>query len=91
MSSSLDLIILIMFAEQITELLIRQFSPASCHFIPLRSKYSRKHPVLEHPQSVFFLQRDTPSSTPIQKTGKIIVQNYLNFATFSKDSLATLK
>jgi hypothetical protein len=27
-----------------------QFSPTSCHFISLRSKYSPKHPVLKHPQ-----------------------------------------
>jgi hypothetical protein len=30
-----------------------QFSPASCHFISLRSKYSPQHPVLKHPQSMF--------------------------------------
>jgi hypothetical protein len=45
----LDLIILIIFEEQalyIMELLIIQFSPASRHFIPLRSKYSPQHPVL---------------------------------------------
>jgi hypothetical protein len=29
------------------EPLIMQFPPPSCHFIPLRSKYSPKHPVLE--------------------------------------------
>jgi hypothetical protein len=28
------------------------FSQASCHFIPLRSKYYSKHPLLKHPQSV---------------------------------------
>jgi hypothetical protein len=27
---------------QVTKLLIMQSSPASCHFFPLRSKYSRK-------------------------------------------------
>jgi hypothetical protein len=26
-----------------------QFSPLSCHFIPLRTKYSPQHPVLKHP------------------------------------------
>jgi hypothetical protein len=26
-----------------------QFFPASCHFIPLRSKYSLQHRVLKHP------------------------------------------
>jgi hypothetical protein len=34
-------------------LLIMQFSPTSCHFIPLRSKYSTQHPVLKHLQFVF--------------------------------------
>jgi hypothetical protein len=33
-----------------------QFSPTSCHFISLRTKYSPQHRVLKHPQSVF-LQR----------------------------------
>jgi hypothetical protein len=28
------------------KLLIMQFSPTSCHFISLRSKYSLQHPVL---------------------------------------------
>jgi hypothetical protein len=28
-----------------------QFSPTSCHFIPLWSKYSTQCPVLKHPQS----------------------------------------
>jgi hypothetical protein len=32
------------------KLLIMQFSPTSCHFIPLRSKYCPQHPVLKHPQ-----------------------------------------
>jgi hypothetical protein len=27
------------------QLLIMQFSQTTCHFIPLRSKYSPKHPV----------------------------------------------
>jgi hypothetical protein len=26
-----------------------QFSPLSCHFIPLQTKYSPQHPVLKHP------------------------------------------
>jgi hypothetical protein len=39
---------------QMMELLIMQFSAASRHFIPFRSKYSPKHPVLKQPQSVFF-------------------------------------
>jgi hypothetical protein len=35
------------------KLFIIQFSPTSCHFISLRSKYSHQHPVLKHPQSMF--------------------------------------
>jgi hypothetical protein len=31
-----------------------QFSPPSCHFISLRSKYSPLRPVLKHRQSVCF-------------------------------------
>jgi hypothetical protein len=34
------------------QLLIMQFSLTSCHFIPLRSKYSPKHPVFKYPQYV---------------------------------------
>jgi hypothetical protein len=47
----LDLIILIISEENIirpTELIIMQFSLASCHFIPPGSKYSSQHPVLKH-------------------------------------------
>jgi hypothetical protein len=29
-----------------------QLSPTTCHFIPLRSKYSSKHPVLKYPQFI---------------------------------------
>jgi hypothetical protein len=37
---------------QVMVLIIMQLSPASCHFIPLWSKYSQ-HPDLKHPQSMF--------------------------------------
>jgi hypothetical protein len=37
-----------------------QFSPISCHFIPLWSKYSP-----QHPQSMFLLQNQRPSFTPL--------------------------
>jgi hypothetical protein len=30
-----------------------QFSPASYHFISLRSKHFPQHPVLKHPQFIF--------------------------------------
>jgi hypothetical protein len=36
------------------ELLILQPSSASCHFYPLRSKFSSQHPIHKHPQFVFF-------------------------------------
>jgi hypothetical protein len=38
---------------QIMKLLIMQFSPISRHF-SLRTKHSPQHPVLKHPQSMFF-------------------------------------
>jgi len=34
--------------------LIMQPSPASCHFLQLRCKYSPQHPLLRHPQFMFF-------------------------------------
>jgi hypothetical protein len=39
---------------QVMENLIMPFSPTSYYFIPIRFKYSPQHPVLKHPQSVFF-------------------------------------
>jgi hypothetical protein len=43
----------IWWSLQVTKLLITQSSPASRHFLPLRSKYSPQHPVLRHAQSMF--------------------------------------
>jgi hypothetical protein len=42
-----------------------QFSPPSCHFIPLWSKYSPQHPVLKHPQFMFLSYCQRPCFTPI--------------------------
>jgi hypothetical protein len=42
-------IILMIWRVQITELCTVQFFPSSCHFTPLRSKYSSKHPVVKTP------------------------------------------
>jgi hypothetical protein len=39
---------------QVMVFLIMQSSPASCHFLPVKSTYSSQHPVLKHPQSMFF-------------------------------------
>ena len=36
-----------------------QFSPTSCHFFPLGSKYSPYHLLLEQHQYAFFLQKIT--------------------------------
>jgi hypothetical protein len=38
------------------KLLVLQFSPTSCHFIPLWPKYSPHYPVLKYPQSMFLHQ-----------------------------------
>jgi hypothetical protein len=40
---------------QIMKIITMKF-PTSCHFLPLRSKYSPRHPVLKHLQSIFFPQ-----------------------------------
>jgi hypothetical protein len=37
---------------QVMKLLIIMFSPLSCHFVHLWSKYSYQHPVLKHIQYV---------------------------------------
>jgi hypothetical protein len=66
---------------QIMELLIMQFFPASCHFIPLRSKYSPKHlfsNTLNLCVCSFFNVRDQVSH-PYKPTGKIIVLYILIF------------
>jgi len=47
------------------KLLIMQSSPASCHFLPLRSKYSPQYPVLKSSTCVFPLC-ERPGFTPIQ-------------------------
>jgi hypothetical protein len=44
----------ISWRAQVTKLLIMQSSPASHHFLPLRSKYSPQHSVLKYSQAVFF-------------------------------------
>jgi hypothetical protein len=48
------------------KLLIMLFSPFSCHFLPLRSKYSPQHRILKHPQSMFFPSCERPSLAPVQ-------------------------
>jgi hypothetical protein len=41
-----------------------QSSPASCHFLPLRSTYSPQHPVLKHPQCFLPLVWETNFPRP---------------------------
>jgi hypothetical protein len=51
----LDFITLIVWwSVKVIKLPIKQSSPASRHLNPLRSKYSHQHPVLKHPQFIFF-------------------------------------
>jgi hypothetical protein len=64
---------------QIMELFIVQFSRASCHFIPLRSKHSPKYPLLKRRQSVFFLNMRDQVSHSYKTVGKIIVLYILIF------------
>jgi hypothetical protein len=54
------------------KLLIMQFSPTSCHFIPLRSKCPQR-PVLNHPVFVPPLMSGAKFSHTYRITGKIIV------------------
>jgi len=48
------------------KLFIMQSYPASRRFLPLTSKYSPQHPVLRHPQFMFFSLCERPSFTPVQ-------------------------
>jgi hypothetical protein len=64
---------------QTMQLLIMQLSPTTCHFIPLRPKYSPKHPVFKYPQSMFSLKVRDQVSHPYKTTGKIIVLYILIF------------
>jgi hypothetical protein len=49
-----------------------KFSPLPCYLVPLRAKYSPKHPILKNPQSTLLPQCQRPSFTPIQNNR----QNY---------------
>jgi len=59
----------IWWSVQVMKLLIVLPVPASCHFLPFRTKYSPQHPVIKHPHSMIFLQCERPSFTPIQNNG----------------------
>jgi len=44
-----------------------QFSPSSCHFFPLRSKYSPQHPVLEHARVLQINKLDQCASSKLDQ------------------------
>jgi hypothetical protein len=67
---------------QILQILVRQVSLHSSHFIPLQSKYSPRHPVLKYPQSCSSLNVRDQVSCPYRITGKIIVLYILIFKFF---------
>ena len=64
----LDLITRTIFSEQYRS---RSFSLCNflhfpCHLVPLRPKYSHRHPISKHPYPTFLPQCERPSFTPIQ-------------------------
>jgi hypothetical protein len=66
----------ICWSVQVMKLLIMQSSPASRHFLHLRSKYSLQHPVSEHHQSSLTVTDQI--SHPYKTEGKIMVFVYFN-------------
>jgi hypothetical protein len=71
---------------QAMKLLLMQFSPTSCHFISLLSKYSPQHPVLKHPQSMFLPLCHRQSFTPIQNNRQNYSFVYSNCYIFRKQT-----
>jgi len=55
-----------LLSVQVMKLLIMQPSPASHHFLTLRSEYPPQHPVLTHPQPKFLPYSKRRSFTSIQ-------------------------
>jgi hypothetical protein len=65
------------------KLIIIKFSPTSCPFIPVRSRYSPQHPILKELHSLFFPQYLRQTFTPIRNN----VQNvYILIFTSSFES-----
>jgi hypothetical protein len=61
--------------------LIMQFSPVSCYFLSLRSKYSPRHTILKHAKSVF--QREKFSIHRKQQLH--IIQYFSHLNTVNRD------
>jgi hypothetical protein len=49
------------WAEQMTKLLVINFSPFSCHLLPFSSRHTTHPPSVEGPQPTFFPEYDRPS------------------------------
>jgi hypothetical protein len=64
------------------KLLIMQFSPASCHFIPLCSKYFPEHLSLKRLQSMFSPSARDQVSHPYMITVKVYSSVYFNHYVF---------
>jgi hypothetical protein len=56
---------------QVMKLFIAQFSSASCSFIPLRFKYSTRHPVPKHLRSVDIVSETSCMLNMAQKVGNL--------------------
>ena len=67
---------------QIIKILILQFSLLPCYLVPLRPKYSPRHPILKHSQPTFFPQCEWPSFTPIKNNRQNYSSVYLNLYIF---------
>ena len=63
----------IWWAVRIITLLIMQFSPVSCHFLPLRPRYLPQYPIFEHPQPMPFPETEDQVSHPYKTTANIII------------------
>jgi hypothetical protein len=62
-----------------------QSYPASCHFIPLRSKYSLQHSAPKYSHSMFFPHCERSNFTLIETGGQIMVLYILIFKFFERD------
>ena len=61
---------------QIMKLLTVQLRPVPCHLVPRRVKYLPQHPILRHPQSVFFPQCERRNFIFIWNNGQNFISVY---------------
>ena len=62
----------------VIKLLIMQFSPVPCHFLPLNPNYLPRHHNLKQPQHMFLPQHYTPSFTPTYNSTQNYTSEYFN-------------